>query len=333
MSKKPLEQNLFEEPFEFEFFQAVRLLEKLYPERLPVGSDAMPSDEVVRFRSRVGLDFPSSEIHQIERVNEHDESDTRLEMMVNFMGMVGVSGVMPTHYTELVLDRIRHRDTALWAFLDIFTHRAVSLFYRAWSKYRFPVAFERGDDNFTAYLYDIAGLGTKGLRGRMAVEDEALLSYAGLIAQLPHSASALENIVSDHFGIEARVEQYSGQWLPIEEADLTNLGVRNSVLGQSAIVGSSVWDQQSKFRLRLGPLPFNKFRAFLPDGSAHASLRDVVRLFAGDEFDSDVNLVLNKREVPATILTTRAVRRPALGWTTWLKTKPVEADDRQVVLN
>lgn len=293
----------------------------------------MPSDEVVRFRSRVGLDFPSSEIHQIERVNEHDESDTRLEMMVNFMGMVGVSGVMPTHYTELVLDRIRHRDTALWAFLDIFTHRAVSLFYRAWSKYRFPVAFERGDDNFTAYLYDIAGLGTKGLRGRMAVEDEALLSYAGLIAQLPHSASALENIVSDHFGIEARVEQYSGQWLPIEEADLTNLGVRNSVLGQSAIVGSSVWDQQSKFRLRLGPLPFNKFRAFLPDGSAHASLRDVVRLFAGDEFDSDVNLVLNKREVPATILTTRAVRRPALGWTTWLKTKPVEADDRQVVLN
>ncbi len=333
MSKKPLEQNLFEEPFEFEFFQAVRLLEKLYPERLPVGSDAMPSDEVVRFRSRVGLDFPSSEIHQIERVNEHDESDTRLEMMVNFMGMVGVSGVMPTHYTELVLDRIRHRDTALWAFLDIFTHRAVSLFYRAWSKYRFPVAFERGDDNFTAYLYDIAGLGTKGLRGRMAVEDEALLSYAGLIAQLPHSASALENIVSDHFGIEARVEQYSGQWLPIEEADLTNLGVRNSVLGQSAIVGSSVWDQQSKFRLRLGPLPFNKFRAFLPDGSAHASLRDVVRLFVGDEFDSDVNLVLNKREVPATILTTRAVRRPALGWTTWLKTKPVEADDRQVVLN
>lgn len=333
MSKKPLEQSLFEEPFEFEFFQAVRLLEKLYPERLPVGSEAMPSDEVVRFRSRVGLDFPSSEIHQIERVNEHDEADARLEMMVNFMGMVGVSGVMPTHYTELVLDRIRHRDTSLWAFLDIFTHRAVSLFYRAWSKYRFPVAFERGNDNFTAYLYDIAGLGTKGLRGRMAAQDEALLSYAGLIAQLPHSASALENMVSDHFGIEARVEQYSGQWLPIEEADLTNLGVRNSVLGQSAIVGSSVWDQQSKFRLRLGPLPFNKFRAFLPDGSAHAPLRDVVRLFAGDEFDSDVNLVLNKREVPATILTTRAVRRPALGWTTWLKTKPVEADDRQVVLN
>jgi predicted component of type VI protein secretion system len=32
------------------------------------------------------------------------------------------------------------------------------------------------------------------------------------------------------------------------------------------------------------------------------------------------------------ILTTRAVRRPMLGWTTWLKTKPFKADDDQVVL-
>lgn len=331
MANKGVDKKLFEEPYSFEFFHAVRLLEKMYPDRSTVGDAAMPADEVVRFRSRIGLDFPSSEIHEIN-VIEADKTPARLEMLVNFMGVVGVSGVMPTHYTELVLDRIRHRDTSAWAFLDIFTHRAVSQFYRAWAKYRFPVAYERGDDAFTSYLYDLVGLGTKGLRGRMAVDDESLLPYGGLISQTPHSATALENIVSDHFQVNARVQQFSGQWLALEKSDLTKLGRDNSVLGRSAIVGSRVWDQQSKFRLRLGPMNFKRFEAFLPSGTASKPLASIARFFAGDEFDLDTKLVLEAKQVPATILTTRAVRRPALGWTTFLKTKPFTSPDEQVIL-
>ncbi len=202
MAKRTLERDLVEEPYRFEFFQAVRLFEKIYKDRKPVGDVALPHEETVRFRSRIAMDFPSSEIHQINEIVDEATGKDRTEVVVNFMGMVGVSGVLPAHYTELVLDRVRHRDTTLWAFLDIFTHRAVSLFYRAWTKYRFPVNYERGDDAFTGYLFDFAGLGTRGLRGRMDVDDEALLPYSGLIAQKPHSASALENIISDHFVFE-----------------------------------------------------------------------------------------------------------------------------------
>ncbi|KXK00800.1 MAG: type VI secretion protein [Acidobacteria bacterium OLB17] len=326
------EEGLNEESYSYEFFQAVRLLERLNPEKKRVGGEAMPHEEIVRFRSRVALEFPASEIHEMRKVIDETGQSERLEMLVNFMGVVGVSGALPTHYTELVLDRIRHRDTTMWAFFDIFTHRIVSLFYRAWAKYRYPITYEAGDESFTAYLYDLAGLGTRGLRGRMAVEDEALLPYTGLIAQAPHTADALANMISDHFSAKAKIEQFSGQWLLLDGRDVTQLGAKNSSLGRSAIVGTRVWDQQSKFRVRLGPLDLKRFQAFLPSGSAHEPLKSIVKFMVGDELDFDVQLVLEAKQVPATILTTRAIRRPALGWTSFLKTKPFKKPDDQVVL-
>lgn len=332
MPKRALSKELFDEPYRFEFFQAVRLLEKIYPDSKSVGREALPNDEPVWFRSRVALDFPSSEIHEILDGPDDGSGRSKIEMIVNFMGMIGVSGVLPTHYTELVLDRIRHRDTAMWAFLDIFTHRSVSMFYQAWAKYRFPVAYERGRDDFTGYLFDIAGLGTDRIRGKMDLEDESLLPYGGLIAQKPHSAGALENILSDYFGVTAKVDQFFGQWLELNDEDVTRLGTSNSCLGTSAIIGSRIWHQQSKFRVRIGPVEFKKFQAFLPNGTAHRALRSVVRFMAGQEFDFDVQLVLAAKQVPGTILTTRAVRKPMLGWTSWLKTEPFKRDDEQVIL-
>lgn len=332
MVKDPLNQELADEPFRFEFFQAVRLMEKIYRDRRPVGGDALPHEEAVRFRSRLGLFFPASELHELKTEFDERTETERVEMYVNFMGMLGVNGVMPIHYTELLMDRSRYRDTAMWGFLDIFTHRSVSQFFRAWEKYRFPVKYERGTDDFTEYLFDIAGLGTRGLRGRMEIEDESLLPYTGLIAQKPHSAVALSNIISDYFRVKAKILQFFGQWLDLDQLSISRLGSANSDLGRTAIVGSRVWDQQSKFRVVLGPLSFVQFQGFLPNGTANKPLKAIVRFMNGTEFDFDLRLILKKKEVPGTVLTTRAKRRPLLGWTTFLKTRPVAADDDQLVL-
>ncbi len=332
MAKKPLNQELADEPYRFEFFQAVRLLEKIYPERQAVGGDALPHEEIVRFRSRMSLDFPASHIHEFKESFDESTEKQKLEMFINFMGMVGVSGVMPAHYTELIMERVRYRDTAMWMFMDIFTHRTVSMFFRAWEKYRFPISYERGQDDFTAYLFDIAGLGTNGLRGRMNLEDESLLPYSGLIAQKPHSATALGNILSDYFRVKAKILQFFGQWLDLDSASITKLGQANSGLGTTAIIGSRVWEQQSKFRLVFGALTFNEFQNFLPSGTAHEPMKSIVKFMNGLEFDFDVQLILQAKQVPSTILTTRAKRRPMLGWTSFLKTKPFREDDDQVVL-
>lgn len=332
MKDAPTDQDIFDHPYSYQFFQAVRVLEKIFPDKKRVGREALPHEEVIRFRSRVTLDFPSSEVHEIRDRPDENGIGPAHEMLVNFMGMVGPSGVLPSHYSELVLDRIRYQDTAMWSFLDIFTHRSVSMFFRAWAKYRFPIGFERGDDDFTDFLFDFCGLGTKDLRGRMHLEDEALLPYAGLIAQKPHSTNAVENIIEDHFGVKARLDQFHGQWLTLEKRDVTAIGLRSNILGDSAIVGNRIWDQQSKFRVKLGPMKFTNYLAFIPVGSAHRSLRSIVRFMVGFEFDFDVQLVLEKKQIPGTILTTRALRRPMLGWTSFLKTMPAKEDDEQLVL-
>ena len=332
MPKKNLNQEFFDEPYKFEFFQAVRLLEKMYPERTAVSRSVSPKKEVVRFRSNASLKFPPSEIFEVIESDDESSDDKKIEMFVNFMGMAGIVGVLPIHYTELIVERARYGDRTLWSFLDIFTHRAVSLFFRAWEKYRFPVQYERGNDDFTNYLFDFVGLGTNGLRGKLYLDDESLLPYSGLILQKPHSTSALEQILADYFNIKAKIEQFFGQWLELDNESITKLGEANSSLSSTAIIGTRIWEQQSKFRVVLGALSFREFQAFLPNGTAFNPSRSIIRLMVGLELDFDVQLILKAKQVPSCILTTRAKRRPMLGWTSWLKTKPFKEDDRQVVL-
>ena len=322
---------LFEEPYRFEFFQAVRLLERIAPERRPVGRYSEPATEAVRFRTRASLGFAPSQIHGLARAGENQAAPS--QMTVAFMGLAGRAGVLPHHYTEMLIERARYKDTALADFLDLFNHRMISLFYRAWEKYRFPVAYERGaGDRFTEFLFDLVGMGTRGLRKRQSFRDEILLFYGGLFAARPHSASAMEAIIEDYFGAPARVAQFSGQWLKLDDDSLTRLGGEQAALGVTAVAGARVWDVQSKFELQLGPLTFKAFTGFLPDGTAFKPAAELTRLLAGLEFDFDVRLTLKAEEVPGCVLTTRAKRAPRLGWTTWLKTNAFTEDDSQVVL-
>jgi type VI secretion system protein ImpH len=334
-SNPSLEEVLFNEGYRFDFFQAVRLLELIYPNRKPVGRRAAPADEIVRFRSHLSLEFPPSEIREIER----DPGDERPPSMTTaFMGLAGSLGVLPRHYTELLLERARRGDFALRDFLDIFNHRLISLFHRASEKYRFHFDYGRvrsplaDSDDFTAHVFDLIGMGTNGLRGRLGFKDEALLLYAGLIGKHPRPAGAIGNILSDYFALPVSVIQFIGGWLEVTEENQTHLGPGevNNALGVSAIAGSRVWDQQSRFRLRIGPLTYPQLDKFLPSGDTFHHFVEFARYCSGQEFDFEVQLVLKAAEVPQWRL---GDRHAQLGFTTWLKTGEFTCDDDQVVFS
>lgn len=325
-----LSERLLREPFVFDWFQAVRILERRarrHRDRRasePVGVDFAPHLEHVRFRVLVSQGFPAAPLSQVR----DDGAGGQTEAIVTFFGLVGPQGVLPAHYTSLLLRRIRMRDLGLRDFLDMFHHRALSHFFRAWEKYRLPAAFERAAleevaDPITQSVYCLAGFGTPGLRGRTSVPDVAFLYYAGHFAHFPRSAAALASLLGDYFGVEVAVVQAVGQWLSLSDADGSCMpdsdhpDGRNNELGVSLIIGERVWDVQSKFQVRLGPLHYNEFRTFMPDGDGLKSLVDLVRSYAGAEFDFDVVPLLLPTEAPTCELVD-GPDSPRLGWNAWI---------------
>jgi type VI secretion system protein ImpH len=317
---------LFEEPYRFDFFQAVRLLARLHPSRAPVGTTAAPGREWARFHARLSLFFPPSSIHALEPPGDGDGPPG---MTVAFMGLVGPSGVLPRVYTELLMERRRSSDRTPAEFLGIFEHRAVSLFYRAWEKYHFVVARERGGpDPFSECVFDLTGLGRGPLRNRHEFPDDALLFYAGLFAQRHRPAVALEALLRDYFEVPVTVDQFAGRWLRLASEDRSAAGASggHNGLGVSTVLGQKVWDEQGMIRVRLGPLTFKEFLAHQPDGRASLPLAQMVRLFVDSELDVQIQLVLRADEVPACRLTPAPGSGPRLGRYAWLKSKDFDRD-------
>ncbi len=326
-----LKQLLFEEGYEFDFFQAVRLLTRMHPHLAPLGGK-VPSNEAVKLVAHLTFAFPAAAIHDIKEI-----PGGRHRVLLAFFGLTGTQGVLPCHYTEHLIARRAAKDNAMTEFFDLFNHRLASLFYRAWERHRPYVLYERAPrtgtlDPFTHYLFDLIGMGTPGLRGRLPFNDQALLAYAGLIGQRPRSVSALRGILRDYFRVPVEIEQCIGDWYPLSEQDRSYMireGLHNQ-LGEGAICGDEVWDQQARFRIRLGPLGLERYLAFLPSGDALPALVAWTRYFAGPTFAFEVNLILKAGEVPPCHPDDERADAPRLGWLGWLETERFSADPADV---
>lgn len=342
-----LSERVIREPYRFDFFQYVRVLERVVRywanagARRPtgaIGRGLNPAQEAMRFKGHLSLGFPTSPVTQV-RVPGGEQP---VEVEVAFLGLVGAMGVMPHHYSALLLGQRSAGDKqpASRVFLDLFTHRFVSLFFRAWEKYRLPFALERAvteqgrekDDPITWGLYCLVGMGTAGLRGRLEVPDEALLYYAGHFSHQPRNFVSLEAILEEYIGVRIEVRQLQGQWLNLGPRDLSLMGAsgRNNSLGRGLVVGRRVWDIQSKFRLRLGPVGYAEYRRLMPDGDKLRPLWHLTRLYVGIDLDFDVQPTLKAEEVPACRLQSKG-DRGRLGWNTWLKTRPMTRDVEDAV--
>ncbi len=325
------EGKLRREPFGFEFFQAVRLLERLLPERTSVGKFAHPETEVARFGAHPSLAFPASQIQSMDWPEKGP-----VQVTVNFMGLQGPEGVLPNPYTSLMIERTRASDNCLRDFLDIFNHRIISLFYRAWRKYRFDVACEQGErDLFSRHLLSLIGLGTEGLRDRQPISDDSLIYYAGLLSQRPRSAQALQQILADYFDVPVAIEQFAGGWRRLDsetQCRLSDSKNSSEELGLGAVVGDEVWNQQCGVCIVLGPLSLERYTDFLPDGKSYEPLCSWARFFSNDEWDFEVKLILERDQVPACTLGAEGISGPQLGWVSWIKSTPFNRNPDDSVL-
>jgi type VI secretion system protein ImpH len=358
--------RLLAEPHRFAFFQAVRLLERWFGKVEPGGSAAVLSMRL-RFRNSLSLGFPASEIAHMRVIEAPrlpvelglpavadslgdidepatDEADpataqgpcaaaiARIEMTPAFMGLLGSGGALPIYYTELLAQReTYHRDTAARAFLDVFQHRAIALFYQAWRKHRLPVQYESDRlQQFLPLVLAVAGVGQRSLRDRLhgndgGVADETLAFYAGLLQQRPVSAPVIRQIVSEYFGVQVALEQFVGRWFHLPPDSVSLLGRANASLGAGATVGERVWQRDLRMRLTIGPMPLATLHRFLPGGSAALALRELLSMLTGVSLEYEVRLALRACDVRSATLGS-AAGGARLGWDSFLLTRPGTRD-------
>lgn len=318
-------------PWAHGFYQVMRRLEALHRDRPRLGRSVRPAQDALRLAQEPSVTFAPSTLAAWEPPREvPGETEGAAErpprLLQYFFGLFGPDGPLPLHLTEYARDRRRNwRDPTFQRFADVFHHRALSLFYRAWAAARPTVSFDRPEeDRFALYVGALIGLGGEALRDRDAMPDLTKLHFAGLLANQTRHAEGLASILSSFFTVPVRIECFIGTWLALPEPDRTRLGASRATgtLGKTALLGARAWSRQDKFRIVFGPLSLSEYRRLLPGGPSLHKLIPIVRNYAGDTLAWDVNLVLKREEVPRIALG----RQGRLGWTTWLTPRRASTD-------
>jgi type VI secretion system protein ImpH len=320
---------LQEKPYQFGFNAVLRFFECMHAERPRLGTSLRPVDDPIRLGQEPAMTFEAASLTAFEPGRQGKPH----RLMVRLLGLLGPNGPLPLHLTEYAQERKRdHGDQTFARFLDVFHHRMLSLFYRAWANNEPTVSFDRPDaDRFADYVGSLAGLGMPSLRKRDDISDHTKFYYSGRFSGQTKCAEGLQAILADYFNLPAGIEEFVGEWMRLPQQHLCRLGQdeSNGSLGRSILVGSNVWGSQHRFRIILGPLNLQDYVRLLPTGDRIRRLVSLVRNYIGDELAWDVRLILRRQEVPKACLDgdTR------LGWTSWLGERPSLKDADDLILN
>lgn len=342
-------RQLFEAPYQFDFFQAVRLLEEW------LGENGVPRDavlkEVLHFRNSVALSFPASAIEALKidgvQTNGADldailaiagkQGDSlRIHMTPTFIGLLGVQGALPLHYSERIAAYLqRTGDDGARAFLDLFSNRLVALFYKAWLKYRLELAdAERLQDRQLPLLLSLIGDARGG--ASKPVADEVAAFYAGALRQRPCSPATMERVLNDYFRVPVQVEPLQGHWQALEPTLQAQLGGDNACLGERSMLGPATWRRDLRVCIRLGPLTMAQYDHFLPDSAGASALKNMLSMFAAPTLQFEIRLVLRAEDVQdAALGTALDAGGMRLGLDAFLGPQPTanERDDLSYVLD
>lgn len=339
-------------PQDYEFVQTVRIIERLDSSKKNshqwgrgfIGKFNSPAQESIRFTSKPTLAYVESDVQQRPYVIS-DKGNYKIQF--NGLGLLGSSGVLPYHYTELLLQRQKQKDDALLHFIDMLNHRFSSLLYRVSTKYSIPVNLEQSTDenaadNFstgaTQALLSLIGLGTSRLQNRLNVHDHSLIYYSGLFVSRIRNAEGLKNLLSDYFDLNVRIEEFIGQWQDLigdvktRMSDKEHPKGQNAQLGLSAMLGARAWIAQSKIRIVIGPLDKEKINLFAPGTTTFETMNQLVQFYLGVEQDYEFIMEVSRKDLPSKLLLNKH-NSPIMGWNAWMGRSDVKdsTGDNEIV--
>ncbi len=336
----PVADALREEPFSFDFDQAIIVLEHMHKIKTvngtkpaPLGDSSDLTQEALTIKSHVSFATPASELQKL------DMDIDKPTLWINFLSLAGALGPLPTPYTEMVIDRARTKDTSFRDFLDIFNHRIASMWHRLHKKTHVGIAQVLPQhSDFGQCLLQLAGISNPKMIKNTKLNETALLTYQSLLWKQPHGCLGLEQIIHHHFGVKTVVHDFEGAWRHARPEEISRIGITQgqwNVLGQTTILGSKCWDQMAGIRIDIGPLTWDKFCVFLPTfhkgkTNLYGRLKDLCQLYVGLDYSITAKLILDRTEIKPTTLQSQVDHTHTtfhLGLNTWLhRSSPAPKD-------
>jgi type VI secretion system protein ImpH len=294
-------ENLLENPYDYSLFAAISLIQRYYHNYEAIGGLGDPSREVIRLKNSCSLMFPAGEIKSIEQ----SESESRIQLMIETpsLGLYGVFSPLPLRYTEeLISSQEEDQEVCrqLRDFLDIYNHRLLSLAYRV-DQYRMLNNnwAQLNDSPMNLIISALSGMPSLFQTGNNEVSDWQVESIKYLVFGT-RSASNLRAWLKMHFGhIPISIEEFSPYWVNIPDEEKAFLGVHgcqlaseyNSML-EGITIGDWIKDNETKFRVTVGPLDWETFKSFLPNEENFRKMKSLVSIFSPDWLFYDVIIKL-----------------------------------------
>ena len=319
-------ERLCENPGQYHLLLALRIIEAEFADAPALGRSKRPKDDPVRLGQEATMAFPGTTLTKVEAPKGGKPG----KLTNTFFGLFGPHGPLPQHLTEYARERERsYRDPTLVAFANMLTHRIMGLFYRAWTAGQPAAALNReGADTLESKLAAIGGYLGRDLSDRDAMPDLSRRYFTGYMMRGPRNPQGLVSILSTFFRTPVRVQEFVGCWLDLDPTDRWSIGSASG-LGQGTSVGSRVWARNAKFRIRIGPLPLEEYRALLPGSDALTRLSAIVRSYVGEALDWDINILLRAEDVPQAILG----QDTQLGLTSWVGSRKGSSDADELYIS
>jgi len=312
-----IEQDIIENGDSYDFYQAVKLLNKIVGEK-PATQDSKPC---LRIQPELNLDYPQSDIAEIN----HDTASGNYQITTTFFGLYGVSSPLPGFYTEELLDdewdEIRGRKD----FFDVIHNHIYPLLYQAWLKYKYShnvVEFE--DPKYAEIIFNLIGLGKAYRADRKRYG--YLLKYSGLLSQRIKSLAGLKTLLQGHLGdIGLDINPCVERNVPIVEKQHCVVGEQNATLGVSACIGKQVAGRGGMFNLEIGPLNTEQFVAFSRNNETVQTIKTLLKIYLVQPLEFSISLLLEPGVIqPATV---GEQESSILGANCWLVNQPNKTTD------
>lgn len=306
----------------FNLFQAIYLGErtgkKLHPER----NDEKFEQSGLHFRPYENYVFPPTDLRSFRFENDV------MKYTINLMGLYGINAPLPRCYHEQVAVQQTVHDPGsipLQNFLDIYNNRFYWLYYQAWKKYRSYLQIGDGTGGKAAQrVFSFIGLGFREEKKERAISPFKLFQMSGILSNKVRNKAGLQILLQEFFPkFPFRIQEFVPSRVKLTE--IPKIGRINGAtrhrLGTNSILGRSVQDYLSKICIQIGPIDFEDYLSFLPDGKKMNLLKQVIDLYISDTLIYDIRFLVRAEQIKTIPWSDNRLK---LGHSLWLG-KPKES--------